>query len=752
VGFTFSDAGIAARIQFSTHRAQRRILWQGSKRLVSGGIVALSPAEDNFKTTCIIAVVAARPLEGLAQCPPEIDIFFVRSEDMHIDPQQEWVMLEAKSGYYEAYRHTLRAIQKLSTESFPMSDHICRLSTDIEAPAYLENRPAVDLSPAADPLSQIGYGTVDVLNSWPSHAESVLDATQFDALHEILSKKLAVIQGPPGTGKTFVSTVALEILNGILAEGDPPIIVAAQTNHALDQLLGHVSKFQPNFIRLGGRSTIPEIKKRALYEVRKTERINLLPGSMLSRATNNRYSLSETLQETLGPFHVDPTQPLALDVFVKHDILSQQQMDSLVEGASRWVSADGVQNTPIELWLGGALFKYELEYEAETFGADEEDEDLEVEQLREQEAETGVNDDEDAEILRGAWCSVVEPWKVSPPTEAEALDAEKILDSSQDLWSLPQGKRGPIYHVMVRRLKSKLLTSFREHAETYDKNLKDLKIGRWERDEVYLKSAKVIGMTTTGLSKYRPLIASLQPKIVLIEEAAEVLEGPVTVACMPSVEHLILVGDHEQLQGHCSVRQLEGEPWHLGVSLFERLVRNEMPYKTLLLQRRMDPEFRELLLDIYPRLNDHSSVRSRPMLECGVAKKAYFFNHSWWESRDTQMSTYNEDEAAFIAGFYRHLVINGVPPSEVTILTFYNGQRKRLLKEIRQYPQLKQEYNNVKTVDSYQGEENTIVILSLARHNQNNRIGFLENQNRVCVALSRAKRGRWWLLGLAATR
>jgi helicase required for RNAi-mediated heterochromatin assembly 1 len=295
---------------------------------------------------------------------------------------------------------------------------------------------------------------------------------------------------------------------------------------------------------------------------------------------------------------------------------------------------------------------------------------------------------------------------------------------------------------MVHRLKSKLLTLFRDTVETYNKNLKDLKIGRWERDEVYLKSAKLIGMTTTGLSKYRPLVASLKPKIVLIEEAAEVLEGPVTVACMESVEHLILVGDHEQLQGHCSVRQLEGEPFHLNVSLFERLVRNDMPYKTLLLQRRMDPQFRQLLLPIYPHLDDHASVKTRPMLDCGVAKKAYFFNHSWWESRDTQMSTYNEEEAAFIAGFYRHLVINGVPPSEVTILTFYNGQRKRLLKEIRQYLQLKQEYNNVKTVDSYQGEENTIVILSLARHNEYHKIGFLENQNRVCVALSRAKRGK----------
>lgn len=37
------------------------------------------------------------------------------------------------------------------------------------------------------------------------------------------------------------------------------------------------------------------------------------------------------------------------------------------------------------------------------------------------------------------------------------------------------------------------------------------------------------------------------PYQVLVEEAAETLEAPVTVACLPTLEHLILVGDHKQL-------------------------------------------------------------------------------------------------------------------------------------------------------------------------------------------------------------
>jgi superfamily I DNA and/or RNA helicase len=47
----------------------------------------------------------------------------------------------------------------------------------------------------------------------------------------------------------------------------------------------------------------------------------------------------------------------------------------------------------------------------------------------------------------------------------------------------------------------------------------------------------------------------------------------------------------------------------------------------------------------------------------------------------------------------------------------------------------------VTTVDNYQGEENDIIILSLVRSNNNGKIGFIENVNRLCVALSRARLG-----------
>lgn len=97
-------------------RAGKKIVWAHSKRLISGSIIALSPVKDAFQAKCVIAVVAARPVEGVIQNPPEIDVFFGHSEDIEIDPQQEWIMLESRTGYYEASRHTLRALQKMYRE------------------------------------------------------------------------------------------------------------------------------------------------------------------------------------------------------------------------------------------------------------------------------------------------------------------------------------------------------------------------------------------------------------------------------------------------------------------------------------------------------------------------------------------------------------------------------------------------------------------------------------------------------------
>ncbi|RAK90019.1 DEAD box helicase [Aspergillus costaricaensis CBS 115574] len=739
-GITFAQRGLGIRIRFSTRRAEKNIAWEYSKRLVSGSMVALSPADDAFQQKCIVAIVAARPLEGVQKHPPEIDIFLARPEDFEFDPQKEWIMVEAKDGYYESVRHTMAALQKLKQEKFPLSEHICLLDPNVRAPDYVEQDPVLDIQSVASETAEAAEGhRVDILKDWPREPNQAMDSTQWQALHEMLTKRLSLIQGPPGTGKTYVSVIALRILLSNVKQGDSPIILASQTNHALDQLLRLVATFETSYIRVGSRSNDPEIKRRTLYCVRQNEPAVTVHGSVLGAARKEQKALTQAIARILQPFIAENTNvPLPASLFVEYGLLTETQLDNLKKGAEGWTRPTDSEDTdPLVVWLGDKLVPFEVGYESESFGFEEDEVDLEYEQLKELEAEQGIEED-DYEILKGQFINLQDGvcgCKISC-SETSAIENLK----QKDLWKVREEARGAIYDVLRKQLKTKMTESLRQQVLLYSKNCENLLIGKWERDYHVLRTAKVIGMTATGLSKYRGLISSLRPKIVLIEEAAEAIEAPIVAACFDSLQHMILVGDHQQLRGHCTVQELGGEPYNLGVSMFERLVKNGMKYVMLNRQRRMAPEIRQLLEPIYGELNDHESVRKRPGVRGMGIIRSYFFTHIWPESRDSLASKYNDMEAQMIAEFVVYLVQNGNTVKDITILTFYNGQRKKLLTVLRHHPYLQGQYLKVVTVDSYQGEENEIVILSLVRSGEND-IGFLSIANRICVALSRARRG-----------
>lgn len=115
-GLTCSTKGVAVRVTFSLRRAGKLVRWEQSKRLVTGGLVVLTPRTDMFASKALVAVVAARPLSGLEQTPPEIDLYIPRAEEQEIDPAVEWVMVEDRGGLFEADRHPLLALQRMMRE------------------------------------------------------------------------------------------------------------------------------------------------------------------------------------------------------------------------------------------------------------------------------------------------------------------------------------------------------------------------------------------------------------------------------------------------------------------------------------------------------------------------------------------------------------------------------------------------------------------------------------------------------------
>lgn len=81
---------------------------------------------------------------------------------------------------------------------------------------------------------------------------------------------------------------------------------------------------------------------------------------------------------------------------------------------------------------------------------------------------------------------------------------------------------------------------------------------------------------------------------------------------------------------------------------------------------------------------------------------------------------------------------------KIGIITFYSAQAKLLNDMVRTKFPSDVDRIRVGTVDSFQGKEFDVVLLSIVRSNEETemkkRVGFLNNDNRLCVAFSRAKR------------
>ena len=312
-----------------------------------------------------------------------------------------------------------------------------------------------------------------------------------------------------------------------------------------------------------------------------------------------------------------------------------------------------------------------------------------------------------------------------------------------------------------------------------------------ELDLRCLREAHIIGVTTSGLARNIELLQRVRAKVMLCEEAGEVLEAHTLTAFLPGVEHAILIGDHEQLRPEINNYELQhdnprGKRYSLDISLFERLVKPQMgnlqvPLSTLKIQRRMHPSISELVrVPLYPDLQDHPSVSEYPEVD-GMRGRLYWFDHQEKEdpriAQDVSLSRTNTFEVNMIAALVSHLVRQGTYGSEdIAVITPYLGQLQNIKKRLgdsfeivvgdRDQEDLEAKglqdpletptdsqvqvqkttlLNAVRiaTVDNFQGEEAKIIIVSLVRSNDERKCGFLKTSNRINVLLSRARRGMY---------
>lgn len=185
------------------------------------------------------------------------------------------------------------------------------------------------------------------------------------------------------------------------------------------------------------------------------------------------------------------------------------------------------------------------------------------------------------------------------------IEVIKITDisklSTKDRWRL--------YRLWRKKYCQEREILIKELNKRYAEKQKQFERIRLEEDLYAIRDCDIIGLTTTGAAKFRTIIEQIDPFIIVVEEAAEVLESHVVTALTQSTKHLILIGDHQQLKPNPTVYDL-AKNYNLDVSLFERMIRNGLPYYQLKVQHRMRPSISSLLVPhIYKELRDHESVQ-----------------------------------------------------------------------------------------------------------------------------------------------
>ncbi|KAK2755769.1 hypothetical protein FQN54_005919 [Arachnomyces sp. PD_36] len=589
---------------------------------------------------------------------------------------------------------------------------------------------------------------------------SSLDNAQAVALVDSLSRRLALIQGPPGTGKSYTGVALIKVLlanknkqtrrflgPGLQVNVNPgtnigPIVCVCYTNHALDQLLEHLVKGGvKQVIRIGSRSKSELLAECTLRKV----------ASKMEKTKTEKTRMYELYQ--------------ALEAL-------EEDLENLFGELAR---ADSLGTIRDHL-----RFHHPKHY-GELFGN---------------------TDDEGFEEVRHNKKSVVNQWlqrgNRDPP--GRTIDPRPIpVLIRVSLNAMSHAERQALHQFWLSEITGHLFETIKSLLLETNETRTKLDQVRREVDLRCLDQANIIGVTTSGLARNIDLMRRVDAKVMLCEEAGEVLESHTITAFLPSLQHVILIGDHLQLRPQIQNYHLQhdnpsGEKYSLDISLFERLVQppgpstTRLPFTTLETQRRMHPSISRLIRDtLYPKLQDSDTVSEYPPVS-GLRKRLFWFDHGMPENNEAETVTTsrtNDFEVEMTAALVTHLVRQGVYSSEnIAVLTPYLGQLQKLkrrfsssfeivLNDLDQddlqnaeltsddgaattAPPLQIAKTSLRnalrlaTVDNFQGEEAAVVIISLVRCNKKNNCGFLRTSNRINVLLSRAKHGMY-IIGNART-
>jgi len=299
-----------------------------------------------------------------------------------------------------------------------------------------------------------------------------------------------------------------------------------------------------------------------------------------------------------------------------------------------------------------------------------------------------------------------------------------------------------------------------------------LDMDRVNYDEFFARSRRLVTGTCVGVGQHHIAVNENQYDWVIIDEAARSIASELAIA-MQSGKRILLVGDHKQLPPLYSEPHKKALARKLGIvsndsddllqSDFERSFESDYGDAAgakLLTQYRMAEPIGDLVSqcfykgelktgqriipDIY---KDGPSVLNSVVTWLDTSPLGKASHHI----KSPKGSFSNTAEASEIINLLKEIASNDKFTDDLSktvkegepaigVICMYGEQKRLIRKKFNEqvWDDTFKALVKIDTVDSYQGKENRIIILSITRSSPDLSCGFLRLPNRINVALSRA--------------
>jgi len=278
-------------------------------------------------------------------------------------------------------------------------------------------------------------------------------------------------------------------------------------------------------VRVGGRSKSDKLKNHSLVSIRRQPcQPDILIRNARRAAKKDIRDEKESYRHSSLLLEASRSSILSMDVFYEDEYIRRRHYAqftrnpwnrSVDEELLKWLYIGKKKRSQSSRWRDD----FQMAFEAREFSFDN----------------RGISDKDDAVSMGLAVLS----WKDaenSREMRQNLISEEAMSDNEErgvgDVYSLRTRDRWRLYRLWRQRMVNDQTKQLQICQVEFEEALaRDKEVTTMEEYRV-LQNARVIGMTTTCAARYRTILQKICPRIVLVEEAAEVLEAHIITSAL----------------------------------------------------------------------------------------------------------------------------------------------------------------------------------------------------------------------------